>query len=99
MPGKKSEISCLVPLIVRSTLECGGSTPPWHRLGDYNHGSNLLASRLRRKAKAASSRRTPRCFAQVFSWGRGLGAEAQRFGLRNCFIFFVDSVPLRLGAR
>jgi hypothetical protein len=26
-------------------------------------------------------------------------AEAQRFELNNCFIFFVDSAPLRLCAR
>ncbi len=48
---------------VRSTLECGGSTPPSTNLRTPISPSIRSYGIAGRNEKAASSRRTPRCFA------------------------------------
>ena len=51
--------------VVRSTLDCGGSTPP-SSLASWRAGADHVLARGG-NSKAASSRRSPRCCARVYS--------------------------------
>jgi len=55
----------IVDAYVRSTLDCGGSTPPWRSSSALGQGGLNHGFSHRDYSKAASSRRSPRCFARI----------------------------------